>query len=621
MSNDNAPHSHRSSNDPDSVRGSAPAEGSAPHNENSADEIGRRELLAAGGLAAGAMALGGLAQGQDIDGRQGIDLPGERTAALGSPRAMAIPQGWRGLDTIFYEMSANNPKYLEIFGYCDEPSYAAGETVRLHITTTAPVFDIEIYRDGPTREIVYQQRGIRGKFSPTPRDAYENGCDWPVLHEVPVPRAWRSGAYIVLLRVEKDGVKRQAEAFFVVRGSGKAKIAYLLTTCTWTAYNAWGGANHYMGIAGPNGDAASPVLSMNRPWERGFIVAPENFPLATTVVDRLRYEKEADFTCAPWPGYPFMMGYAHSANSAGWALDNRPFAIWAEENGYEMEYLTQLDLDTRPELLRQYKLLIITGHDEYWSWAQRDAVDAFLEGGGKMARFAANMLWQVRISKDNQQICYKVAADERDPVAKDPRQRHLLTTIWEHRSIRRPAAHTFGVTGLQGIYHAYDGGSSRGSAGFTVYRPDHWCFKGTNLLYGDTFGSQEGVVGYEIDSVDYVIKYGLPYPSDLHSPLEGTEILAVTPGMVDQVRQGGEGSAVLALGTSDFYTRYYAQAIEGKQDKETLDKYRYGSAQIVVAPKGRGEIFCAGTVYWFLGLKWKNRTVEQITHNVLKRYA
>ena len=522
---------------------------------------------------------------------------------------------------IFYETSANDRKYPEVFGYCDEMSYAAGDTVRLHVTTTAATFDVEIYRDGPTRETVYRKKGIAGKFTPTAGDCYKNGCNWPVLHELKVPGNWRSGAYIVLLTIEKDGQKRQCEAFFVVRGRGKAKIAYLLTTETWAAYNDWGGANLYYGIDGPQKDAASPVLSFDRPWARGFIVAPANFPLETTVTERLLFEKELDHLHRPIGGYPFMMGYSWSTSGAGWAVDNRPMAIWLEENGYEIEYLTQTDLEKRGDVLKQYQVLVIAGHDEYWSWKQRDAVDTFLEAGGKMARFAANMLWQTRHEEGKKMVCYKTAADERDPVAKDPDRRHLLTTIWEHRFINRPAAHTFSVTGLQGIYHAYSGASPRGSGGYTVYRPNHWCFEGTNLMYGDTFGSQEGVVGYETDSVDYVIEYGLPRPSELHSPLPGTEILAVTPGMVDQATTGLPGESVQALGTGDYYSRYYAKSIEGKEDEATVAKYRYGSSQIVVAPKGKGEIFCAGTVYWFLGLKWHNPIVERITHNVLKRYT
>ncbi|MCV6583893.1 MAG: GldG family protein, partial [Marinibacterium sp.] len=399
-------------------------------------------------------------------------------------------------------------------------------------------------------------------------------------------------------------------------------IAYMLTTCTTQAYNMWGGANYYLGRHGDDGVGPTQHASYDRPFERGFWTAPDNFPYLHTQPERIRYKNEPTYTAQPAPGYPLVMGYAWGANSAGWALDNRPFAIWAEENGYEMEYIDQTDLGRVDGVLDGYDCIIITGHDEYWSWDQRDALDAFVEAGGNMARFAANMLWQVRMEGDDgrTQVCYKVSADDADPVAGTDKA-HLLTTIWEHASINRPAAQTFSVTGLQGIYAAYDGASPRSSGGFTIYRPGHWAFEGTALLYGDTFGMEECIVGYETDSVDYVIQYGLPHPSDLHTPLEGTEILAVTPGMVDQHSEGGPGNAVLALGTGDFYARYYARSIEGNEDTETVDKYRYGSAQIVVAPKGKGEIFCAGTVYWYLGLKWGDRTTQQITRNVLDRYT
>lgn len=590
----------------------------------------RRDFIAKGSMAGAAIGMA-TASGSimassssiDLDGREGMDLPGERTAAVSSgPKSMRMPQGWRGMDMVFYEMSANDETFLEIYGYCNEQSYSTNETVKLHISTTAPTFEIEIYRDGKQKEVVYQKSEVKGKFTKTPTDAYMNGCNWPSLHEFKVKKKWRSGFYVVLLTVEKDGVKKRSEACFIVRGNKKAKIAYLITTSTWMAYNTWGGANYYWGIHGEQGDAGSPVLSFHRPWERGYVVAPPNYPYLSTIRDKLRYEKEADFSFEPATGFPFMMGYSFGANSTGWAVDNRPFAVWAEEQGYEMEYLAQTDLDRGADALEGYDLLVITGHDEYWSWDQRDTVDRFIENGGNMARFAANMLWQVRMSEDgSQQICYKVAADELDPIRNDPKNRHLLTTIWEHSQVNRPSAQTFSVTGLQGIYATYDGASPRSHGGFTVYRPDHWAFQGTNLLYGDTFGTEEGIVGYETDSVDYVIRYGLPYPSDLHSPLDDSLLLAVTPGMVDQKTNGHEGDAVMAMGTGDYYSRFYARSIEGNEEKETVDKYRYGSAQIVIAPKGKGEIFCAGTIYWFLGLKWKNRTVEQVTHNVLRRYT
>ncbi len=592
--------------------------------ENNPDRVpdeGRRRFVVAG-AAAGAAALSGQSfAAMDLDGREGVDLPGERAVEFGSagPISMRVPQGWRGMNLVFYEMSANDPDFLEIYGYCDAQSYQAGDRVKLHVSTTSDRFDLEIYRDGKEKEVVYRKSGLRGKFTPTPADAYMNGCGWPVLHEVAVDKQWRSGFYVVLLTVEKNGERKRAEAGFVLRGNKQTRIAYLLTTNTWQAYNSWGGANHYWGIHGKQGDANSPMLSFQRPWERGLVLAPPNFPYQSSVRDRMRLEQEADFSPEGFTNWAFMMGYSAWASSAGWAVDNRPFAIWAEENGYPMDYLAQTDLDQGAEVLRGYDVVVISGHDEYWSWDQRDAMDAFVEGGGKLARFGANMLWQVRM-EDGRQVCYKDAAEALDPVRNDPQRRHLLTSLWEHRFVKRPSAQTFGVTGLQGIYTATTGGAPRSHAGFTVYRPDHWVFDKTALVYGDAFGTQEGIVGYEIDSVDYIIEYGLPRPSKLHTPLEGTQILAITPGYVDQIPTGTEGDAILDTAVKDHFVRFYAHSIEGKEDPATLAKYRYGSAQIVVAPKGKGEIFCAGTVYWFLGLKWRNRTVEQITRNVLKRY-
>ncbi|MFY2822636.1 N,N-dimethylformamidase beta subunit family domain-containing protein [Ruegeria sp. MALMAid1280] len=519
-------------------------------------------------------------------------------------------------------MSANDSNYLEIYAYAGAQSYVAGETAKLHVTTTAETFDYTVWRDGPEREVVAEMTGVDGVFTETPLDAYENGCGWPVLAEIPVDPSWRSGVYIVELRAKRGDETQVCEAGFVVRGPKKSKIVFMLTTGTWTAYNCWGGANSYLGIHGEDGVGPGTHLSLDRPFERGFWVAPANYPYLSTKPEQMRYKHERHYTGQPTNGYAIMMGYGWGANSAGWAVDNRPFAVWAEENGYEMEYIDQYDLENVPGVLDGYDCMVIAGHDEYWSWGQRDTLDAFVEQGGKLARFGANMLWQVRMERDGrQQVCYKLGLDN-DPVKGDPEKGHLLATLWDHKDVGRPMAQSFSVNGMQGIYATYDGGSPRSSGGFTVYRPGHWVFDDTGLVYGDTFGMEEGIVGYETDAVDYVIEYGLPRPSDVNFPLEGTEILAVTPSMVDQYDAGGPGSAVVSMVLGDdFFATKWADMVEGKTDEDTVKKYRYGSAQIVTAPKGNGEIFCAGTVYWFLGLKWRDRTTEQITHNVLKRFT
>src|SRR3546814_17589103 len=62
--------------------------------------------------------------------------------------------------------------------------------------------------------------------------------------------------------------------------------------------------------------------------------------------------------------------------------------------------VTQTDLHYRPEILRRYGTAVIVGHDEYWTAEMRRTVDVFVEAGGRMARFAGNFLWQVRLEDE-----------------------------------------------------------------------------------------------------------------------------------------------------------------------------------------------------------------------------
>jgi hypothetical protein len=41
----------------------------------------------------------------------------------------------------------------------------------------------------------------------------------------------------------------------------------------------------------------------------------------------------------------------------------------------------------------------------------------------------------------------------------------------------------------------------------------HWAFAGTGLYYGDLLGADSHIYGYEVDGLDFEIRYGLPYPT------------------------------------------------------------------------------------------------------------
>jgi len=51
--------------------------------------------------------------------------------------------------------------------------------------------------------------------------------------------------------------------------------------------------------------------------------------------------------------------------------------VWAEGNGYTLDYAVNSDLEDHPELLQSYKLVLSVGHDEYWSSGMRDSLEAW----------------------------------------------------------------------------------------------------------------------------------------------------------------------------------------------------------------------------------------------------
>src|SRR5690348_13092011 len=82
-------------------------------------------------------------------------------------------------------------------GYADPLSSAAGETVRLHTSSAAAAFDVEVARLGAKRDVVSSQKGVQGTAQPAPRAPASHGCRWPAATSLTVDPGWRSGYYQV----------------------------------------------------------------------------------------------------------------------------------------------------------------------------------------------------------------------------------------------------------------------------------------------------------------------------------------------------------------------------------------------------------------------------------------
>jgi hypothetical protein len=526
-------------------------------------------------------------------------------------------QGHDCVHVVHYQIAEANPAILEAFCYADRISYAPGSLVSIHASATAPKVDITIMRDGLNPAAVASFTGIAAASVPTPPDFYSQGCGWPVLMQWTIPWNTASGFYIIRIRASRGGQIVEHEHGFCVRKSpaaARAPLLFILSTCTWTAYNDWGGINNYLGDKAPPGFHFAPRLSLHRPYARGLMWQP---PGAPRIVDEW-IPGLGDTPRYPSFEWAYAKGFSKFYAGAGWATYERNFAVWAEREELTMDYITQHDLDEDPTILEGHQCVVMVGHCEYWSSRMRDAIDAFVEKGGNAARFAGNFMWQIRLEDAGKtQVCYKEMAGKSDPLAGTSRS-HLTTSMWEDPRVGRPGSLTFGLQAIHGIYARVGGAVPRGSGGFITYRPNHWAFADADLYYGDSFGASARIFGFELDGLEYEFRDGLPFPKESAVIPAGLEILAMN--VVSPVEADHRHPLTRPF-IGDVSAAQLANFRYGTDAPERLDAARRGSGMIVSFRKGKGEVFHAGASEWVNGLRLREPFTEAITGTVIRRLA
>ena len=502
----------------------------------------------------------------------------------------------------YYETASPDPARAQVWGYTDKLSYAPGEALVLYGMSSAAQVRLEILRDGLVPEVLLE-RDIAGGFAETPLHCSVTGCDWPERFRMAIPMDWRSGVYVVRLTVPGH----QSEHLFVLKAAAPEGLVMVLTTGTWCAYNDWGGSNHYQGLCGPHGVEFSPHVSIRRPWAKGFTRWPEDaprIPHASPLLSRPRYP-HMDFARA--------RGISKKYASSGWGAFERPFALWAEAQGIALSYVTQHDLHADPDLLKGVRRAVIVGHDEYWTWEMRDHLDAWVDQGGQLARFAGNFFWQTRLSADLAvQTCFKYLAEEQDPAMTGDVTR--LTSYWDHPKVGRPAVATMGLTGVMGVYAGWSRCAAHGSGGFTIYRPGHWSVRETGLGYGDVLGARSRIFGYEVDGIDYGMAQGLPFAVERTGLAGELVIVGLSPA----------STLAHATGLSDadrFIGRYDAEKVAGVVyggvTEETVARASRGNGCMAEYRRGLGAVFNAGSCEWVAGLIARDAVVSRVTRQVL----
>ncbi len=409
-------------------------------------------------LAAGLLVVSGLGLGLATDrpasaSARSLPNPIRRENALpGSP-------GWR--------LPRATPGAIE--GYASQVSVVAGNELDLHVSTNPPTrYRVEVYRVG-----WYAGAGARlvacspacgtdepGAAQPVPPFDPSTGylnAGWPVTDRLVVAPSWTSGYYLAeLVLTSGDDAGRGSWVPFIVREPPglRSDVLVQAPVNTWQAYNDWGGRSLYFNFNG----VGDNHVSFDRPYDEKTMRTADG-----QATDNANLPQVSEF----------------------------PLVRFLERDGYDVSYTTDVDTDARPAGLLDHRLVIVAGHDEYWTKGIRDAFERARDLGTNLAFVGANIgFWQSRYEDGRRTV-----VEYRNP-GPDPEQDPALKTVMFRDLV--PPRPECGLLGVEGIVEP--GNQSIGIKDMAVNPAalgDPWFartgFTPTSVL--------PGLVGYEWDLV------------------------------------------------------------------------------------------------------------------------
>ncbi len=249
----------------------------------------------------------------------------------------------------------------DIQGFSTTESVAPGGTISFKVTSPAS-YKVNIYRLG-------WYGGDGARLMPTSPTATfpaitqpdcerqastgETDCgNWSVTASWTVPSTAVSGVYLADLE-QTDNKGFMPYPFVVTNPSSHSDVVVQTSDETWQAYNMYGGADLYQGD-GPTPDGRAYAVSYNRPL--------------------------------------------NVSGANGIFGSEYPMLQWLERNGYDVSYLSGVDVSTQGSLLLNHKVYMSSGHDEYWNQAQYDAVKTARDAGVNLAFFTGNdVFWRTHL--------------------------------------------------------------------------------------------------------------------------------------------------------------------------------------------------------------------------------
>lgn len=338
-----------------------------------------------------------------------------------------------------------------LWAYADAASYLPGDLVGIQAAaTTATAATWQLWRMG-------YYGGTRGRkildggpfsvpvASAATIDLTTGGVSagWATSLSFTIPSDAVTGVYVVRIATSEA----QTYAILVVReATPGAPILVPLAINTYQAYNDWGGTSLYGNTRSDWKAAHAFAVTFDRP-------------------------------------------YAYGAGVGLFFFYDLDFVTFAEGQGYDLAYATDVDLDADSTLAAHRRLIVIQGHSEYWSAGMRAVVEGGIAAGTNLAFLGANdCYWQVRYAPapDGRPrrwlIGYKEFAVMDPAELTDPAH---VTTKWRGLPVDRPEDSMIGeMYGDDWLWTA---------SPLLITATDAWLWSGTDVARGAIIAGTYGV--------------------------------------------------------------------------------------------------------------------------------
>jgi PKD repeat protein len=528
-----------------------------------------------------------------------LGAPGGAAAAVSCPNSNPIvnENNCMGAGTTANEIA----NYSEdIGGFSTQTSYNLGENVQLKIGTDAPSFpstsvNIAVYRigyyGGTGARLISAAGASKVKVNnsltcnPANANTGELSCsNWAVTDTIPGKALPVSGIYEAVFTDLADGGIQNYVTFTVRNDALASEVLFVLPISTYEAYNTWGCKSLYFDACGGentiSGDGRAVAVSFERPLAEG-------------------EEQRNKFF---GPDYNTVQ--------------------WLEEQGYNVTYTDDIQLDRNPSALLTHKIILISGHSEYWSYAAFNNMLAAREHGVSIVSLSSNTAyWQTRFENNYRTlICYKTvqgsadgnpAGTPNDPASIGPHGEFLPQMATTTRrdpgaSAGSPGAPPEGRVGpnqpeneLFGVL--YVGDNEEESWGLTVpagnaggeFEGDR-VWRNAGLPSNSAVVIDKDIVGWEWDQI--------PSPT---SPLYA-HAAEVEPEGVKRLSQTNTSDPE-STWLQDYGRERLAEPPPGQPNNVSAVEYRAASGAYV---------FASGTMQWAYGFD-VDPAIDQATYNVM----